>query len=136
VERGNGAVGVISNPSRGAVLGNRIGLATSFWSRLAGLQLAAPLKSGEGLWLRPTGSVHTCFMRCRLDLAFLDRRSVVVDLRANVGPWRVVLPVRTAHSCLELPSGTLAQSETRVGDMLVWEAYPDAERVGLPGQGA
>ena len=119
--RGSGPPGTVRNPDRSTVLGDRIRLATGFFDRFLGLQLATPLRRGEGLWLVPCGSIHTCFMRFPIDLAFTGRGSVVVAIHAGVRPWRIVPPVSGAYGCLELPTGTLASSQTEVGDQLLWE---------------
>jgi len=119
----------VSNSTRGTELGDSIKPAGSFWARLKGLQLAAPLKPGHGLWLLPSGSVHTCFMRYPIDLVFLDAVGVVVDARLAVAPWRVVFAVRGTHSCLELPAGTVRDTLTCAGDQLSWETTDTAAAV-------
>ena len=48
-------------------------VADSPWSRMRGLLGRRGLESGEGLLLRPTGSVHTFFMRFPIDAVFLSR---------------------------------------------------------------
>jgi hypothetical protein len=51
-----------------------------------------------------------------IDVVYLDRAGRVVHLEHNLQPWRFS-PVRMqAASVLELPSHTLARTETAVGD--------------------
>ena len=45
-------------------------------------------------------SVHTCFMRHPLDIAFLDDSGAVLELHERVGPWRF-LSCRAAAFVLE-----------------------------------
>ena len=45
-------------------------------------------------------SVHTCFMVCPIDVAFLDREGDIIAVHAAVPPWRL-LRCPTADSVLE-----------------------------------
>ena len=92
--------------------------ADSFYGRLKGLLGRTELAAGHGLWLTATNSVHTYFMRFTIDVAFLDKNDVVCGLVSNLKPFRLVLPVFSARNCLELPAGTLVQTDTRKGDTL------------------
>jgi uncharacterized membrane protein (UPF0127 family) len=114
----DGAVVRVRNSRSGAWLGQRILLAVAIGSRLKGLLGKASLADGEGLWIEPCSSIHMFFMRFSIDVAFVDRDAVVVHLAANLSPWRIAAGGRRARAALELPSGTLARSETRVGDRL------------------
>jgi uncharacterized membrane protein (UPF0127 family) len=48
---------------------------------------------------------------------FLARDLEIVDLRRAVKPWRIAACFR-AHSVIELPPGTIAATDTRVGDRM------------------
>ncbi|MDR2452000.1 MAG: DUF192 domain-containing protein, partial [Candidatus Accumulibacter sp.] len=48
---------------QGEPLAIEIALAGSFFSRLRGLMLAAPLSPGRGLLIVPCNSIHALFMR-------------------------------------------------------------------------
>jgi len=73
------------------------------------------MKAGQGLLLRPCGSLHTCFMRFLIDVIFLDSRNQVVKIQQNVAPWRMVWGGWKAHSVIEIQSGWLT-ALPRVGD--------------------
>lgn len=118
----------VANLTRGASLAERARLADTFGARLVGLLVSPPLKPGEGLWLVPTSAVHTAGMRYPIDVLFLDRRHVVVACRERLAPWRAVLPVPRAHSCLELPAGAIARTRTECGDQLSLEPAHTAVR--------
>ena len=92
-------------------------LADSFASRFRGLMLRAELPAGEGLLIRPTGSVHTCFMRFPIDVVFLDRDLRVVKIAEGVRPWRLAT-ARQARAVLELPAGEAAARGVTVGAQL------------------
>lgn len=88
----------------GRVVGSRCLVADRPWLRMRGLLGRSGLGPGEGLLLRPAGSVHTAFMRFPIDVVFLDRELVVVDVVRDLKPWRAA-GRRGARSVLELASG-------------------------------
>jgi uncharacterized membrane protein (UPF0127 family) len=74
--------------------------------------------SYEGaLVLHHTSSVHSIGMRFAIDVAFLDRNLVVVDI-AELRPWRLALPRVRARSVLEAEAGAFARWGLRVRDQL------------------
>ena len=85
------------------------------WLRLRGLLGRSSLEAGEGLLLRPTGSIHMAFMRFPIDAVFLDRDLVVVDVVRHLKPWRVA-GRRGAKAVLELAAG--AAGDLAPGDRL------------------
>lgn len=67
--------------------------ADGFAARLFGMTVRAPCRSTGApvvMYLPRTRSVHTCFMRYALDIAFADRAGHVIRLHKGVAPWRVV----------------------------------------------
>jgi hypothetical protein len=75
------------------------------------------LPDGEGILLRPAGSVHTFFMRFAIDVVFLDRDLVVVGIEPALAPWRTA-GRRGAKSVVELASGECGRRGLAVGDAL------------------
>ena len=66
-------------------------------------------RSGEVALLIPRcRSVHTFFMRCALDLLWLDGAGRVVRIDRGVPPWRV-RSCRSARSVLECAAGSAAE---------------------------
>jgi uncharacterized protein len=108
---------VVANLTRGSVLATRLEVADSGPKRNKGLLGRKGLAAGEGLWIIPCESVHTFFMQFPIDLVYLDRKHVIKKVREGVPPWRISVCF-SAHSILELPSGTIRSTETRAGDTL------------------
>ncbi|MDK2907783.1 MAG: uncharacterized protein PWQ87_241 [Candidatus Woesearchaeota archaeon] len=52
-------------------------------------------------------SFHMFFMFYPIDILWLDKNKVVVDLVKNFKPWRFNRPKRKAKFVIELPSGTI-----------------------------
>jgi hypothetical protein len=90
-------------------------------TRMRGLLGRRSLRSGEGLLLRPAGSIHTFFMRFPIDAVFLDGERRVVRVVAGLRPWRAAAG-RGARAVLELPAGQAEERAVRAGDVLRWES--------------
>jgi len=98
----------------GTVVCERCLLAETPLARLRGLLGRSGLAAGEGLLLRPAGSIHTAFMRFAIDAVFLDRADHVVKVAIALRPWRAAA-CRGARSVLELPAGEAARRGLRPG---------------------
>lgn len=118
--RERGAVRVM-NITRGTVVGSTVFFAETWWGRAKGwLGQPAPAE-GEGLLLSPCRGIHMIGMKYPIDVAFLDAEGVVVAVYADLEPWQRTRMHQNALSALELPAGTLARTQTVVGDKLSWE---------------
>ena len=95
-----------------------------------GLLGRSGLSSGEGLLLRPAGSVHTAFMRFAIDVVFLDRDLRVVKVVPELVPWRTAA-CRGSRAVLELPAGEANRCGLREGVSLtqVWRSATSGARV-------
>jgi hypothetical protein len=107
----------VRNPGRGTVLGDAVTLANTSVARNVGLLKHKSLPAGQGMWIVPCGSIHTCFMRFAIDLVYLDKLLRVRKVCHSVQPWRIsACPF--AHSVIELPAGSVAGTGTQRGDQL------------------
>ena len=101
----------------GEVVCERCLVADSPWSRMRGLLGRRGLESGEGLLLRPAGSVHTFFMRFPIDVVFVSRDGEVLKIASNVAAWRTAA-ARGAKVVIELAAGEADRSGISVGTRL------------------
>ncbi len=108
---------IVRNLTKATTLADRAGVANTPETRNRGLLKRTSLEKGDGLWIAPTQAVHMFFMKFALDLVYLDRQKRVVKVRQNVKPWRISAALK-AHSVLELPVGTIADSRTEPGDQM------------------
>jgi uncharacterized membrane protein (UPF0127 family) len=99
----------------GRVVCERCELATTPVRRAKGLLGRRNLPSGEGILLRPAGSIHTAFMQFPIDAVFLARDGRVLKVEQALPPWRMAAR-RGAHAVVELPAGEAARRGLRVGD--------------------
>jgi hypothetical protein len=107
----------VSNITRDTVLATRMELADSGSKRNKGLLGREGLAPGEGLWIVPCEAVHTFAMRFPIDLVYIDRNNRIKKVRSAVPAWRLSACL-SAHSVLELPSGTICNTQTQPGDTL------------------
>src|SRR5260370_799199 len=107
----------ILNLTREVVLAHRVEVADHGATRRKGLLGRSGLPAGQGLWIVPCESVHTFGMKFPIDLVYLDRKKKVKKVRSDVQPWRLSACL-SAHSVLELASGTINTTRTRPGDRL------------------
>jgi uncharacterized membrane protein (UPF0127 family) len=108
----------VTNTTRGNTVGENIELADTSLSRFVGLLGRRGLDAGGGLWIRPCSGVHTIGMGFTIDVVGLDLDLKVIKLWRRLVPYRLTSVSLKLRSVLELPSGTIAQSEIQLGDQL------------------
>ena len=108
----------IVNLTRDALLADKAELAISLGQRTKGLLGRLNLGKGEGLVIKPCSSIHTFFMRFVIDVVFVDRALRVVKTIEHMQPFRLSNPFLSAHLVIELPAGTIGQTNTKRGDRL------------------
>ena len=101
-------------------MADRASIADSSATRRTGLLKHSRLDPGDGLWIVPCEAVHTFGMRFAIDIVFLNKKRQVRKIRHAVGKRRIAVDL-LAHSVLELPAGTVASTNTEVGDQLEFE---------------
>jgi len=92
-------------------------LADTVGLRLRGLLGRSELPAGEGVWIRPTNSIHMFFMRFAVDAVFLDRDETVLKVVPALKPWRMA-SCRRARSVIELAEGEAGRRGLEVGDRI------------------
>ena len=112
----------VANQTKGQMLADRADIANTSATRRTGLLKHTELKPGEGLWIAPCEGVHTFGMKFPIDVLFLSKKKQVLKARPDMVKGRIAFSLR-AHSVLELPAGTLAQTGTVAGDQLEFEKY-------------
>lgn len=108
---------MVCNLTRNTKLADQAELAKSGAKRSKGLLGRKGLGRGEGLWIVPCEAIHTFFMQFPIDLVYIDRKFRIKKVRNSVRPWRFSACL-TAHSVIELPAGTIRDTQTECGDTL------------------
>jgi uncharacterized protein len=127
-------VGLVSvrNVSRSSIVARRAEVAASPLSRFLGLMGRREWAASDGLLIRPCNSIHTAFMRVPIDVVFVGRDGIVRDLVPARPPWRLGPVAWRAAWVLELPTGAIAASQTRLDDLLVLEPAEGLVRADRP----
>ncbi|MDE2127718.1 MAG: DUF192 domain-containing protein [Armatimonadetes bacterium] len=94
----------------GRVIAPRLFVATSAWSRTAGLLALPRLARGEALWLQPCNGIHTWMLSYAIDVLFLAADGATLRQQSHLAPWRFCGPVRGARVAVELPVGALHEA--------------------------
>ena len=108
------------NRTRGTYLATDLVIARTHWSRFRGLMAtdSSRFSRGQGLWISPSHGIHTFAMRFPIDAVYLDRERIVIHIEEGLKPWRMA-PVRVnAASVLEVPTGTIHDTMTAIGDQV------------------
>jgi uncharacterized protein len=108
----------VSDLTRGTVIGDRIKIANTSFSRMFGLLGRSGLNGGEGLWIRPSSGVHTVGMRFTIDVIGLDKDLKVVKIWSHLVPFRVTSVSLKIRSVLELGAGRIDECLVEIGDTL------------------
>jgi uncharacterized membrane protein (UPF0127 family) len=75
-------------------------------------------KDFEGAMIFPDiSSVHSFGMRFAIDVAFLDKHYVVIDV-VTLKPWRIALPRVRSKFVLEAKEGAFERWQLKKGDVL------------------
>jgi uncharacterized protein len=111
---------VAFNRTRSTYLATDLVIARTHWSRFRGLMATdgSTFPRGRGLWINPSHGIHTFAMRFPIDAVYLDRDRKVVHLEEDLKPWRVAAVRIQAASVIELPTGTIHESSTTLGDQI------------------
>jgi uncharacterized protein len=111
----------VANLTRQTELAHCVEVADNGEKRRRGLLGREMLSAGQGLWIVPCEAVHTVGMQFPIDLVYLDRDRRVEKVRNDVPPWRLSVCF-SAHSVLELASGSIRRTGTKPGDKLQFSA--------------
>jgi uncharacterized protein len=107
------------NQTRECFLGLEVKAADLPTARAGDLVSARPLKSGEGVWLKPFRGIQSAGMPAPLDLIYLDEDCRVIDMVESFPTFQVSSFSPRPESVLALPAHSIYTSQTQLGDQLV-----------------
>ena len=105
------------------MLADKAVVADSFVARLVGLLKTPSLESGAGLYIVPCSQIHMFGMKYAIDVVFMDKQGVVVGLCESIQPGAISKLYSKAHSCVELPPGTIYDTKTSEGDQIESDVF-------------
>ena len=102
------------------MLAEELEVPRTFIGRGVGLMFRHRLEPGHGMWISPCNGIHMMFMNFAIDAVFLDRNERVKKVYPRLPAWWGVVWVEWgAHSVLELPPGSTAALDLKVGDRIL-----------------
>jgi uncharacterized membrane protein (UPF0127 family) len=116
---------IVTNTTRGNVIGEAIEVAESASQKVKGLLGRECLEDGQGLLFKGAGSLHTLFMRFPIDIIYTNQQGKVVKTAKAVRPFKLVAAPLRCHYAIELPAGAITASKTEVGDSLSFDDEPE-----------
>lgn len=108
----------VKNLTRNTILAENVQVASSLFFRMKGLLGRATFNDNEALIIRPCNSIHTFFMRFRIDAIFLDKQQRVVGLEEDMAPFKISRIFPKASSVLELPAHKISKTQTAINDLI------------------
>ncbi len=101
-----------------------IEIADTFWRRFLGLMGRKNIAPSQALLLYPCSSIHMCFMRFPIDVAYIKRQGddgswQVIEVARGLRPWFGFSVCRLADAALELGQGEVKRIGIEPGN--VWE---------------
>ncbi len=101
----------------GEILGLHFIQASSLKDRMQGLMFRKELAPYDGMLIENCKSVHTFFMRFKIDLIFLNDDGIIIKIVRNISPYRLSGFYFSATRVLEVKGNTLSNLLT-VGEKL------------------
>jgi uncharacterized membrane protein (UPF0127 family) len=106
------------NLSSKKIIATRVSIASNLLERMRGLIGRSFMDEGEALLIKPCRAIHTFYMRFPIDVLFLDKENRVIGIKKNLRPNRFSTIHLRAKSVLELPSGAIDKSDTKLKDII------------------
>jgi hypothetical protein len=116
------------NQTRECFLGLEVRAADLPSAGIGELMAARPLKSGEGVWMRPFRGIPAAEVPAPLDLIYLDDDCRVIETVESFPTFQVSSSSPRPGSVLALPAHSIYSSQTQAGDQLVLCVAEEMER--------
>ncbi|MBN1164889.1 MAG: DUF192 domain-containing protein [Candidatus Krumholzibacteriota bacterium] len=111
----------VRNRTRRTILGETLLTLNSNFRETLNYLNSAGIPRGCVLWITPCRGIFTVGNNRVVDIAFLDKEGRVVKTLRNFPPNNFADSVPEAVSAIELPSNTLTESKTVLGDLLEFD---------------
>jgi len=109
----------IKNSTRKTILSRNAKVCSSIFSKSIGLMFSKKGKSLVFIFEREKIiPLHMLMVFYPIDVLFLDKNKVVVEIKENFMPFAFYTPKNKALYIIELPKNTIKKTKTRVGDKL------------------
>ncbi len=84
----------------------------TFYSRFIGLMFKENFN--YCLQFEKCRSIHTFFMKTKIDVIMTDINNNVLYIYKNLKPWKIILPKKNVYTTYELPAGTIKNNIKKI----------------------
>ncbi len=105
----------LKNISSNETLSTKTSRTKTFREKIQGL---INQEKDKGLIIHTRFGIHTFGMNRPIDVLVLDKQNSVVKLKSNLAPNRIFLWNPKHSIVIELPDGTIMQTNTKLGDKI------------------
>ena len=112
---------MITNESRKIILANNHNLCSSVFSKAKGLMFSFPINDFAIVFpfkKEKKLSLHMFFVFFAIDVLFLNKKGIVVDLKEKFLPFALYTS-KKASTVIELPCNTINATHTKIGDYVM-----------------
>jgi uncharacterized protein len=115
---------MIKNSSNGRILAKNTKHCKSFFGKAKGLMFTLP-KQGQGLVFHFSKEeiipITMLFVFYPIDILWLNERKEIVEMKEKAHPFLFsISPKRKAKYVVELPSRRISESETKIGQKIIF----------------
>lgn len=108
----------LKNLTKNQIITPKVIEAKTFWERSKGLLGREGIEKDTSMWIHRCPSIHTFFMRFKIDAVFVDRKLKVTSIKDCIPPGRITLPHLGSDSVFEMAAGLAQEMNIQVGDQL------------------
>ena len=109
---------MITNLNKKTTVSKHAEVYSRWWQHTIGLMFSHPKTIIFKFKKEKKISLHMFFVFFPIDVIFLDKENVVVEMKENFRPWTTYHPQKPAKYIIETPAHTIQNSKTGIGDII------------------
>ncbi|MFL0247771.1 DUF192 domain-containing protein [Candidatus Clostridium stratigraminis] len=94
-------------------------IANNFFKRLKGLMFTKEMSPDTSMYISHCNQIHTFFMNYNIDVLYLNKNSIIVEIDENMKPGKIGRKVKDAVSVVELKGGTISKTNLKIGQAVI-----------------
>jgi len=110
---------MIKNKRNGEVLAKKHTKICSIFGKARGLMFSRPRTLVFEFRSAKKVALHMFFVFFAIDVAFLDSKYRIVEMKGRFRPFTVYNPTELCSYIIEMPAGTFDSTNTRIGDTII-----------------
>jgi len=109
---------MVKNTTKNEKICKNVIFANSFFKRLKGLMFTKELPLNSSMHIKPCGQIHTFFMNYNIDVLYLDKDNIILDIDENLKPGKIGKKVKDTVSVIEFQGGKIEKSNIKIGQAI------------------